>query len=165
MEKITWEQILDLLKKVCKVLNENRVDYLVSGSIAYKLLTKEELKIHDADIVVYKRDFDKLVSILSAPELNLNPIKTEFSIHANHKLWTVVDGKPFDLSFDSFEHYYSNSGFDVTSYKEINIDGVLIKTASAEDLMRIYKTALAGGNIDKFDEYKRKTIVLQETSS
>ncbi|MDP2672171.1 MAG: hypothetical protein Q8O68_01525 [Candidatus Daviesbacteria bacterium] len=140
------------------------MNYLVGGSTAYRLLTKEEIEIHDVDIIVYQRDFDKLEDILGNPTLNLNPIETEFSIHANHKKLMGDDSKPFDISFDSFEHYYSNSGFDVISHQEINIDDVLVKTASVDGLILIYKTALTGSNTDKFHEYERKIKVLQDIS-
>lgn len=159
-EEISWEQILDLLKSVCQIFNDNGISYLVCGSLAYQLIIKEEVTIHDIDIIVHEVDFDKSIELLLKPELNLNPIKTEFSVHVDHKLLMGSDGKPFDISLDSYEHYYSKSGINLNAFQEIDIRVVPVKVAMVEDMIKIYKTALGGGNIDKFPEYERKIKVL-----
>jgi predicted nucleotidyltransferase len=160
-EKNTNEQTLELLKNVALVLNENRVNYLVCGSLAFRLVTGEPVVIHDIDIIVHEQDFPKLRELLSDQSLNLDPIQTEFSIHANHKSLVGDDAKPFDVSLDSFEHYYTETGIDIDQFKGMDINGVEVKVARIEDMIRVYKKALKGGNVEKFPEYERKLGILQ----
>ncbi|MBU1032008.1 hypothetical protein KKE03_03780 [Patescibacteria group bacterium] len=157
---IPRNQILELLKGVCQIFNGNKIVYLVCGSLAYQLITKEDITIHDIDIIVHEDDFDKLIELLTHSTLDLKPIKTEFSIHVNHKLLNGVDGKSFDISLDSYEHYYSQSGIDLNSYQGIDINGILVKVATIKTMIKVYNTALKGCNVEKFPEYERKIEVL-----
>lgn len=162
MNKIMFPRIKQLVKKVSDVLNEASIKYLIGGSFAFKLLTNEDIDVHDVDIIVSDKDFDRLMVLLTRPELNLNPIRTPYTIHANRLILKGTDNKPFDISFDSYEYYYNDSGINLNNFLEIEIDGIGIKLTTREDLIKVYEAALKGGNVHKFDEYKRKISILNK---
>lgn len=71
------------------------------------------------------------------------------------------DHKPFDVSLDSFEHYYKNAGIQVDNFEIIKVNGLDVKVISKEGLIKCYEIALDGENTDKFAEYKRKIGILK----
>jgi hypothetical protein len=96
------QEIYSLLEKTCVTLEEASLDYLVYGSAAYVAVTGDRVDIHDLDIMVRQSDFGRLASVLGQPGLALKPIITPFTIHANSLVHQGMDGKPFDISLDSW---------------------------------------------------------------
>lgn len=133
---ITLKQIYQMLSEICNLLNKNNIQYLVYGSAAMNLLTEEDKEMKDIDIIVKQTDFKKIKNIL--PD-SFNPIQTEFSIHANSKEYFGKDNNPFDISFDSDEHYFNNDGIDLKDSVEKEIAGVTVWVMTEESLNRIYK--------------------------
>ncbi len=124
-----------MLSEICDLMNKNSIHYLVYGSVAMNLLKDQENDVHDIDIIVKESDFDKIKNIL--PD-SFNPIQTEFSIHANSKEYSGSDNKPFDISFDSFEHYFKNDSMYLSDFTEKNIEGMVIKVIQLGLLNSIY---------------------------
>lgn len=152
---ITQEQKIQLLRDVCDTLNQNGVDYLVYGSLGYRLLTGDEsVQARDIDIVVKQDDFPKLAGLL--PNLKLNPISTLYTIHANSERYLGEDGKPFDISFDSYEHYFNQHNINLGNYIEVGLEGVKVRVVKPEDLVKIYDVGLKGNNEEKLQEYQDK---------
>lgn len=152
---ITVEENLQLLKDVCGLLNKNNLDYLVYGSSGYRLITgDQDVPIRDLDIVVKQSDFPQLTK--SLPSLSFNPIQTPFTIHANSLTLHGEDGKPFDVSLDSYEHYFFCHNVDLKNFIEIDLQSVLIRVMTAQDLIKIYEIGSRGSNQDKVQEYKEK---------
>jgi hypothetical protein len=138
MKSITYPEILELISRVSALLNKNKVPYLIYGSLAYKLITKDEAgAVHDVDILVKQDDFDKLEQLLKDKNLKLNPVKSEFNIHANHMFFTGEDGKQFDLSFDSIDHYFRKFPIDLSDYEKAVLGGVEIKLMKRENLDQV----------------------------
>ncbi len=135
MEAITLKQVYSLLSDVCKLMNENNIQYLVYGSVALNLIKGKENDVHDIDIIVKESDFDKIKNILPN---SFNPIQTEFSIHANSKEYIGKDNKPFDISFDSFEHYFQKESINIKTFTEMTIDEIIIKVMPVKSLNKIY---------------------------
>lgn len=152
MNKISYKDILKLTAQISETLIAVGIDHIVSGSLAFKILTDDkEIIVHDVDIIVYEKDFDKIFDLLSDPKFNLNPIKTPYSIHANHKEYLGEDNKPFDFSYDSYEHYYQGA-VDMSDY----LDEGGMRLISKKGLVGVYEKALGGGNTDKFPAYRYK---------
>ena len=133
---ITNKQIYQMLSEVCDLLNKNNIQYLVYGSAAINLLAGEEKYINDIDIIVKETDFEKIKNVLPN---SFDPIQTKFNIHANSKEYSGKDGKSFDISFDSYLHYFNEEGVNFNNYVEKEIAGVAVKVIVEETLKRIYK--------------------------
>lgn len=156
INKVSYKDILRLTAQISGALTSESIDHLVSGSLAFKVLTDDEkTMIHDVDIIVYEKGFDGITALLSDLRFNLNPIKTPYSIHANHKEYSGEDGKPFDFSFDSYEHYYQGA-VDMSDYQNYPLDEGEIRLISKDGLINVYKKALTGSNTDKYPAYRKK---------
>jgi len=117
-------------------MNKNNIQYLVYGSVALNLLKRQENDVHDIDIIVNESDFDKIKNILPN---SFDPIQTEFSIHANSKEYIGKDNKPFDISFDSFEHYFQKYKIDISNAEEIQLESVTLNILPKKDLLGLYE--------------------------
>jgi hypothetical protein len=154
MALIGKKEIFLLLEKVCLTMQEASVDYLVYGSACYAVLSGGQADIHDLDIIVPQSSFGLLRSLLAQPELALKPIVTPYTIHANSLVYEGPDGRPFDVSLDSFEYYFQPCGFDLLRYTAFGPRR--LKVMTCEDLVRAYEIGLAGGNSWKLEEYEQK---------
>ncbi len=136
MRLITSELTTRIVAEVCDLLNKNGVSYLVYGSVGVKLLMEEDLQVNDIDIIVMESDFEQLKQLLRK---SFNPIWTGFSIHANSTEYLGYDGKPFDISFDSYGHYFAKLGVDFSANVDKDVNGVTIKIMPQETLHKIYE--------------------------
>lgn len=155
LSQITPEEKIQILKNICELLEKNNLDYLVYGSMGYQLLTGDKGQpVRDIDIVVKQSDFAQLSELL--PSLKLNPIPTPYTIHANSVSYLGEDGKPFDISFDSYEHYFNQHNINLGNYIEVGLEGVKVRVMKPEDLVKIYDVGLKGNNEEKLQEYQDK---------
>jgi hypothetical protein len=154
VQRITRAEIFELLLRICDHLEQSDVPYLVYGSVAYALLTDDPVELHDIDIVVPESAFEALGESLKQPQLGLNPIVTPRSIHANSLQYEGPDGRPFDVSLDSWEHYFQTHGIDLGRYQRFGAAGP--RLMSVDDLIVTYEAGLTGGNTWKREEYERK---------
>lgn len=160
MQKPTLEQIEKLITQIAKLLDEAEIDYLLYGSLGYWLLTKQATLINDIDIIVSKKDFGKIVDAINKLDLEINPIVSENAIHANHLKLIGNDNKPFDISFDSYEHYFKHLGIDLNNYLDFAMKDAKLKLIAKQDLIKIYEIGVKSNNIEKSDGYKEKLKVL-----
>lgn len=86
-----------------KILNKNEIDYLIYGSFAKYCYNFDITKCNDLDIIVHQNDLDTINEILN---MKFDCFLYEFGLHANSKFYLNDKGKPFDISFDSLEHYF-----------------------------------------------------------
>ncbi|MPZ50018.1 MAG: hypothetical protein GEU75_12110 [Dehalococcoidia bacterium] len=154
MQSIKRDDVFTLLERVCQRLTLDGIDYVVYGSAGYALLTEAAIEPADVDIMVWQADLDRICTSLSEPDLALNSILTPFSVHANSLIYNGPDGKPFDISLDSWEHYFTEAGLDFGRYEEVG--STKIRVMQPEDLLCAYEIGLDGGNDWKYDEYARK---------
>ena len=152
---------LDLLKKIGKLFSENNIHYALYGSLAFNILTNSDKSVSDIDIIVYKKDFPQIKALLKERITEVIPIQTDHSIHVNHKIYLGQDGKPFDISLDSYEHYFKKQGLDLKNTNKISIKGTEIRVLSPEELLVSYEIATNGPNVHKHTEYLRKRDVLK----
>ncbi len=132
---ISIKQIYQFVCEVCGLLNENNIPYLVYGSVALNLLNGQENEVGDIDIIVKETDFEKIKNIL--PD-SFSPIQTEFSVHANSREYLGRNGKPFDISFDSYEHYFQNENVDMNDSVIKEVNEISISILPPKPLKRIY---------------------------
>jgi len=161
MEAIKSKQIYLLLAQTCSVLNKNKIQYLVYGSVAMNLLTNQEQEVNDIDIMVNEIDFEKIKNIL--PD-SLKPIQTKFSIHANSKKYLGKNNKPFDVSFDSYEYYFQKTGLDMLKPVRKEMEGVLINLMpfnSLKKLYEIFEIPKPKSNSDEF--YNPRLVAIYNT--
>ncbi|MDO8577029.1 MAG: hypothetical protein Q7R82_01670 [Candidatus Daviesbacteria bacterium] len=157
MKLITSEEKIRLLKQVCELFAKNEIAYLTYGSMAYLLLTNDDkMPIRDIDIIIKEIDFDRLIKLLSESNLFLNPIKTAYSIHANSLVYQGYDGKSFDISIDSYEHYFQIHEINFDDYQIIELDSIPIKIMKTKNLIESYRVGVRGQNEEKIEEYKDK---------
>ncbi len=154
MKRITRDQINNFAKDVCTFLEANNIPYLLYGSFAYNLLTGEEESVNDLDFIVKESDFPLLIQKLSS--LQVNPIETPFSIHANSTEYLGEDQKPFDISFDSYDHYFKPLNIDLNVNQSIDHEDYSIKILPIDKLTTLYEIGLKGSNKNKFESYQRK---------
>lgn len=158
---ITRTAALALAGEVCALLEANAVPHLLYGSAAYALVTGDEAtQPGDLDIIVRQSDFDRICGLLDGSALSLTPIRTPFSIHANSTAYEAPDATPFDVSLDSYEHYFENRGFEFGAGQRLHG----IRVMSTADLIRAYEVGLGGANEAKKAEYIRKLKQLRAGS-
>ncbi len=131
------------LAEVCGFLNKENIEYLVYGSAAYLLYGDEEASVHDIDLIVKEKDFETITSFIK--NLNFNPIKTPFSIHANSTNYKGLDDKPFDVSFDSYEYYFQKHNINLSNFENIKVKDVEIKVIKKDYLKKIYMIGVKQG--------------------
>ena len=134
---ISTKQIYDLLVQVCSLLNKNNINYLVHGSMAKNLFADKQAEVNDIDVIVSENDFQKLENLLSD---DFNITITDFNAHANSKRYKGKDDKPFDISFDSYEHYFEKNDVEISDASINEVMGIKIKTLPFVKLESIYKT-------------------------
>ncbi|MBD3363076.1 hypothetical protein GF362_05130 [Candidatus Dojkabacteria bacterium] len=153
---------IKLFAEISNKLSLKDIKYLLYGSVAYFLYTRDEqAEINDIDIIVKEKDFDKIMEIFDNFELPYKFFRTKHNLHANHLNIKMNDGKPFDISFDSFEYYFKDHGIRMGRLKKFIISETEIKTVILEDLIKIYKLGVCGRNLDKIKEYERKLCILE----
>lgn len=145
-----------IVSEISNLLNIANVHYLVYGSFAYSVYIKEDLLINDIDIMVSQKDFNFIVTMLKESGLPYTVHESQYSLHVNHNHFVGYDGKPFDISLDSYQKYFSNLDLDFDNCFSKVINGVDIKFVNIEDLIKIYEIGSNGSNGDKIKEYKRK---------
>ncbi len=139
-QKPEFETVLNLLADIAGYFDALKVNYLVYGSIAYLIFTKDlGLYVNDIDIIVSKDDFDRISEVFANNDLPYNLNITENAIHANHKTLTGNDGKPFDVSLDSFEHYFEGRGITFEDFTSVKIDGAEVKVLPKNKLIELYE--------------------------
>lgn len=135
MEAISIKQTYNLLIQICSILNEHNITYLVYGSLARNLYSGNNNRVGDIDIIISEKDFSKLESLLNE-HFNLGISK--FNIHANSKTYNNEDGKPFDISLDSYEHYFIKDGIKFSDCSLVEVSDTKVKILSKEKLERLY---------------------------
>jgi hypothetical protein len=156
------ETIFRLLSDVATKLNGLQIDYLVYGSLAYLIHANvKSVRINDIDIIVSENDFDKINRIITKESLPYKIFVTPHAIHANHLELKGNDKKPFDISFDSFERYFSKYDVDFNNHTDHSIIGVPVKIITKDDLIKIYEVGVQGSNDAKIPEYQSKLNHLQ----
>jgi hypothetical protein len=162
MRRVLAKEIFKIAQTVFDVLNKTKVEYLLYGSLAVNLLTQDDKsKVNDVDIIVSEGNFPKLMVLLSDPKLELDPKRTAHNIHANHLRIKGYDNKPFDLSFDSYEHYFSDREIDIKSYTEKSINDTKVKTINREDPLKVYESVsrkngvIQSAHKDKINKLKK----------
>lgn len=105
-------------------------------------------------MVVRQADFPTLIEIL--PDLSFYPIQTPYTIHANSLIFKGEDGRPFDVSFDSYEHYFIPHNINLNNSFEVDLKSTPIRVMNTQDLIKIYEVGLKGGNQTKIREYEHK---------
>lgn len=136
MEIISPENILKLLSKVCDLLSKNNIAYLVYGSVALNLYDGQNRRVSDIDIIIREADFEKITELLDD---SFNPIQTSFTIHANSKEYLGYNNKPFDISFDSYEHYFQGMDIAISEATDREVEGVKIKIMPLDSLEKVYQ--------------------------
>jgi hypothetical protein len=153
--KISSEQIKNLLISLCQIFQKEDIPYLIYGSTEVVLLTDNNFdKVNDIDVITKQSDFDRLSNFLKEPSLKLNPITTSDTIHANSLIYSGNNGQPFDISFDSYEHYFEHLDVNLNEYQEKIIDGVHIKIMPLKKLVQIYETYRAEKDDGKIELLK-----------
>ncbi len=162
MKIISINEIRDLTKTICEALNRYEIKYLLYGSYAYSLLTKDSTTlVNDIDVVISDKTFNKVIEMIVNNNLGLKPIKTSRSIHANSLTYTDKNGESFDISFDSFEYYFKKLKIDLDNYFEINMEGINLKLIRPKDLIKVYKQGIRSSNTDKIEDYQHKLSRLE----
>ena len=113
-------------------------DYLVYGSLAYFLYTKENINVADIDIIISKNDFPKIQEQLRDSSY-YKVFCYEKTVHVNLVNINGGDGKPFDISLDSYEDYFLDKDFNLTEYQEFEYSGTKLKILPLVKLLEIYK--------------------------
>jgi hypothetical protein len=146
-----------LLKKVLFLLDENHIDYMVTGSIASSI-QGEPRTTHDIDLLVNITylAIPSLVNTFSPPDYYISESAIDDAIR--HKsmfnLLDTVDGDKIDF------WVLTDSPFDQSRFARKYIEQVLglsMKISTPEDtiLMKLHWTNLSGGSEKQFNDALR----------
>ena len=142
----------ELLEKVIALLEQNEIDYMVTGSIVSSLQGEPRLT-HDVDILVNITDaaIPALIRTFQAPDYYISQTAIEDAI-LHKSMFNLIDtthGDKIDfwiLTNDAFDQ----SRF-ARKYKE-DVFGLVLKISQPEDtiLMKLRWANLAGGSEKQF---------------
>lgn len=161
-QRPSLDRLNELVQEISIALNEAGIPYLVYGSYAYQhYINDDDVLINDIDIIVNQSDFDNIQHLFEEKNLPYKLYVSEFTIHANHNQEIGNDGKPFDISFDSFEHYFSKFGVDIGKFtKKILSDEVITHLIKKDDLMKIYDFGSKDATNPKSEKYEARLTKL-----
>jgi hypothetical protein len=152
-------KIIDkLLEQILQLLNEANIPYLVYGSYALTHYIKSNaISVNDIDIIVSKSSFDHIEELFERNRLPFKLFVSDHEIHANHNSIIGNDAKPFDISFDSYEHYFAKYDINIDKYTKKHLSsGIVIHLAKKEDLLSIYNIGANDEFNPKKEQYKEK---------
>lgn len=159
----TIKQIGDLISHIAEILNNEQIPYLVVGSFAYSQYVQEEsMQINDVDIMIMKEDLTKVEHLLRQPEMPYQVYPFELGIHANHTSIKGNDGKPFDLSFEIYDHPDKSFRFTLDDYHVVKIGDVEVKVIKKEEQKYLYEMFLDSKWNTKREAYIHKIARLSE---
>lgn len=152
------DRINELLQEISVVLNEAGIPYLVYGSYAFQHYTYDyEVLINDVDIIVNQSDFENIQHVFEKKNLQYKLYVSDFTIHANHKQEIGNDNKPFDISFDSYDHYFSKFDIDISKFtKKILSNEVITHIMKKDNLIKIYEFGSNYTTNPKSDKYRAR---------
>lgn len=156
--------IFELLSEITPVLDKLNIPYLIHGSLAFFFYTNDENSfVNDVDIIVSQKYFETIVQTFEKQSLPYNVFLFSYNIHANHKSIKGNDGKKFDISFDSYEKYFSKSVLSFSDYSKKIVNNATLKFISKQDLIKIYRAGVVDSSNLKVKNYQHKLDMLQES--
>src|SRR3989344_1170050 len=122
-----FKKLKKLAKKVIKVLKELKIKPIAWGGIAYFAYTKnKEYIIRDIDLLIPKKDFDKV----------MNELKERKFFYKFIKEWNliIISEDNVKVELDPIEKYAK-----VLNFEDFDFDGLSINIVSLRELIRMYK--------------------------
>lgn len=154
----------ELLKKVIKALEDAKLEYMVTGSVASSL-QGEPRSTHDIDLVIsiQKSAAKKLVEAFPAPDFHLDEdsILNAINTKGMFNLINVKEGDKVDFWI------LTNEPFDKSRFSrkyEEEVMGIKMQVSSPEDtiLMKLKWAKLSGGSEKQFTDALRVYEVQSE---
>ncbi len=162
MATISQKQIEHLCSEISSILSKLQINYLIYGSMAFYIYSGRKMTtINDIDIIVSETRFGEIVNHIRSHNPELCPIQTEFSIHINHNQYLGSNEKLFDISIDSYEHYFEDYGIELARGEIHTLGGVQIKLIHKADLINLYDIFGSNSRVIKSKEYLRKVKALR----
>ena len=146
-----------LLKKVLDLLDENHIDYMVTGSLVSSI-QGEPRATHDVDILVNmtKDAIPSLINTFTPPGYYISEIAIDDAIKykSMFNLLDTTEGDKVDF------WVLTNDAFDQSRFarkKEEKVLGLSMKISSPEDtiLMKLHWANLSGGSEKQFTDALR----------
>ena len=147
----------ELLKKVVETLDQNALDYMITGSVASSL-QGEPRSTHDIDLIIaiQEADIDDLVEAFPPPEYYLDAaaIREAISHKSMFNLINVAEGDKVDFWI------LTNQAFDQSRFARKYTEEVLgmrLKVSSPEDtiLAKLLWALKSGGSEKQFTDALR----------
>ena len=146
-----------LLKHLLSVLNDNRIDYMVTGSIVSSL-QGEPRATHDVDIVIHltQASIPQLVKAFPPPQFYLSEISMRDAI-ANESMFNLIDTQEGD-KIDFW--ILTTEEFDQARFErkiEEEVFGFKMKISQPEDtiLAKLKWAKMSGGSEKQFTDALR----------
>lgn len=132
--------MFEVLKKIAKAFNQASIKWCLGGSLVLYYFDQIE-EVHDIDIIVDEKDYEKARSILiSVGEARPTPTSDIFL--TTHFSKYLVNGVKIDLiagfKIQSSSGIYSYILDDLAISKTVNLQGVIIPLARLEDWYVLY---------------------------
>ncbi|QQR93361.1 hypothetical protein IPJ91_02795 [bacterium] len=122
MTTIDLLTIKTLGQQIANILDSNHINYLVYGSFGKYLHGFDIDKCNDIDIIIKEIDLNKIYEVFKS---DYNCFLYKYGLHANSKYFANYKNETFDISFDSYEHYFLDNGIKLNFHKDCQIiDGI-----------------------------------------
>ena len=135
---------------MCRILNEERVDYVVLGGFAANLLGSP-ITTRDLDVIPdrARENLDRLGRALTRMNAKIRisgepvPTKIDGAFLANmpHMLNLVTDFGDIDLTFTPAGRAGDYAGWKLNSFPALIDDGLVVEVASLDDIIDSKRTA------------------------
>lgn len=131
-------------KKVMKVLEKNKIKFVIYGSFAHFYHTKDEnMSVNDIDILIKTKDFDKVVK-------GLEKTKFKFKYYKEHDTIIIKENR-LRVEVDSISLGYPSIKKDMLprTGKKISFHGMLVNLITLKQLEEMYPLAYKRTNDNK----------------
>ncbi len=129
--KELFVRLVDFLKEIIDICDEQNVEPIVYGSLAVFVYTKNsKMNVNDIDMLIREKDFAKIIKVLKERKIT----------YIHDEKWCVLQILKDDLKieFDSIDFWQKNLPRDS---QELDFYGKTLKILSLNTLKNIYKKA------------------------
>ncbi len=132
----------EVVRKILDILDNQKVDYVFWGGLAYTLHTNQEKTLNDIDILISLNDMKEEIIGLYENSIEFKYIPDWKSIVVEHNNQIIdLDPKEWYLKSQKFKEFY--------------LFGRKIKVVGVKELARMYKVAI-DKNSEKKEKYQKR---------
>lgn len=150
-----FKRLIPFAKKIIRICKKNNIEPVLYGSFAHFYYVRKKMKVNDIDLIIPKKDFDKIAEILIKKGFHIDYIK---SYPDNGMRTIIIKSGKLKVELDEVGTGYKTlkeSSLSKGKFNKIDFYGINLNIVSLDNLEDIYVTAL-GRTKDSKDKIKSR---------